>query len=130
LFGTGVVKPCVFNVGRAFAVDKDGILYAKGAQLAGYADSDTVSDLSTSLTEAKSAINQAITDLDTQYGSIIKLTDPNDKTSTFMTKSDGTIKAVTEGYFNSDKTAFYKESTLTNAIAKDTGYVYVDKKSG
>ena len=110
----------VFNIGTQFAIDKDGKIYAKSADLGGeYATSAQFSKLKTT------------------YGSIIRLPDGKElgDTATFLAKGDNIEGYGIDGYYNQNDKNFYKSydyknETYKTKIEPKNKYIYFDKLTG
>ena len=110
----------VFNIGTQFAIDKDGKIYAKSANLGG--------DYTTSTEFSK---------LKTTYGSIIRLPDGKElgDTATFLAKGDNIEGYGIDGYYNQNDKNFYKSydyknETYKTKIEPKNKYIYFDKLTG
>lgn len=122
----------VFNIGTQFAIDSDGKIYAKSADLGGdYTTSTEFSSLNITLSGQISDINTLIGNMNNSYGSIIKIDGDLGSTATFLAKGDDVSGYKGEGYYNSNDQKFYsnynkENNTYSELISAEDGYIYYD----
>jgi hypothetical protein len=123
----------LFNIGQNFAITTDGTVYANALYLKDYAKTTDLITLSNNAfaginknISSIGSINNEISDMNKQYGSIIKVSGTN-KENTYMTKG-GLYDGVTSGYYYEGN--FYSDSEHKTAMDKKNKYVYVDISTG
>lgn len=123
LFGSASpTKQCVFNVGQKFAVDKNGVLYADGAVLNGYALNSEFEELENQVSSDITSLTEKLNYWTDKYGIIVKYKEDTSK-AYFITNMPTGISSFKKGTFSGNS---FKENGSDTFESMNSTTIYYD----
>lgn len=115
-------KPCILNIGQKFAVDTDGVLYANGAVLNGYASNSEFGALKDQVSADITSLTNKLNYWTDKYGIIVKYKEDSSN-AYFMTNMPTGISSFKKGTFSGNS---FKEDGTDTFTSMNSTTIYYD----
>lgn len=131
--GVDNTEQCILNIGKKFAVDKNGVLYADGAVLNGYALNSEFEELENQVSSDITSLTNKLNYWTDKYGIIVKYKEDSSN-AYFITNMPIGISSFKKGTFSgnsfkengSDTFESMNSTTIYYDIAYDNFYILKD----